>query len=536
MKWTMVIHQNAEYQTMIDYAETCIFNVEDHDTTNKALLQLELRSQKDNDSIGLAVVQYLKFYLSVDDLKLEESKKIGKRVIELCEKANLDYYLMRCYNCLAIVDSEFADYHSSFTNYLKAYEIAEENPEYKFCAILLNNIGNLFAWLNEHEIALDYLLQAYSYIIMEFSAESLRTDNLDAYDTILINIIEEYSILGKYDQIEFWNEKTTMPEVKNQIQMILNVNEIDKCYQAQHLHKIPALIQATFARSDTKDNFIYTFRICLRLLSLCIDKNDFSSSEIVLHELEHMNKNRKMDTFVYDFIIQKYHYYETFQYDLEPESQTKIMLKEYAEEAQMVMKLFRDTYTKRMKLEKNLNETRKNQEKVEYRNRQLERDLEKDTFTGILNKNSVKKCFEDIHLSMRDSGVEAFMLIDIDHFKTVNDTYGHQRGDEVIMEIVEMISSCCTKNMMFGRYGGDEFLLYIYHTIQTDYISAFANELLQKAHTIKVAERRHITLSIGVCILHKEDTFQSAFNKADESLYITKDKGRDGFTIYEQLN
>lgn len=529
----MVIHHNAEYQTMIDHAEACASNYDDRETLHKAIAKLEQRSQKDQDPIGLAIVEYMKLDEMLEDAKFEEAKKQGVLAITLCEKANLDFYVLRCYNCLAIADSEVADYYASFTNYLKSYQIAEAHPEYKFSSFLLNNIGNLFVWLNEHEIALDYLLRAYEHIMVEHSAESLKTDRLTAFETILLNIIEEYSILGKYDQLDDLCKLITIREAKNQVQMIIYVNEIDGCYQTQQLDKIPELIHAMYQLADPKDNFIYTFRIFLRLFSLCIDKCDCSSAETVLRKLEDMNEHRPMDTFVYDFVMQKYRYYEVFQYDLEPDSQTKRILKEYAEEAQQSMKLSHDIYAHRMMLEKELMDTQTKQKTVEDHNRKLEKDLEKDAFTGILNKYSIEKRINELHAKEDRHGMDAMMLIDIDHFKVVNDTYGHNHGDEVILKVVDMISSCCTKNMIFGRFGGDEFLLYIHHTVQTDYISTFANELIQKAHTIMVANQTHITLSIGVTFLHKEDTFQSGFDHADEALYMTKGNGRDGFTIYE---
>lgn len=529
----MFQHHNAEYQVMIDHLESCAQCRDERDALTNAIQQLEIRSKKDQDQIGLAICQYHKTNLLYVDAKFDELKACVTTALSMCKEIKLDFYTIRCYNMMAIADSETADYYSSFSNYLKAYYMTEKHPEYKYGAILLNNIGDLFVWLNEHEIALEYLLPAFD----QFQKDYRDTTSViyeRSYNMIIINIIEEYSILSLYDKLEPWLDKITNPSYLNIVKMITHVNNIDQCYQGGDTAIVPALIQEVLSLSDPSHEFIYNFRICLRLFTLCIDHQDANASKVVLAELERMCKHRDIDIFRYNYTFQKYRYYEHFIYETEADYYAKPLLKNYVEESQKKILQFQKTYTRRLIAEKELQNAQFKQKVAEKRSRQLERDLERDAFTGILNKHSMEKGINDIQQKPDHIGITALLLIDIDYFKQVNDTYGHKRGDEIILEVVEMISFCCTKQMLFGRFGGDEFLLFIHNVVQLDFITALAKELNQKAHAIMLEDDQHISLSIGIHILGDQERWDTAFEKADKALYITKGKGRDGYTIYKE--
>lgn len=528
----MIHHYNAEYQKMIEHLEDCATCPDKRNELTQAILYLETRSIKDQDQIGLAIVQYHKISLLYEDSRLNEIKKSASITLKMCMESNLDYYVIRCYNIMAIVDADTLDYFSSFSNYLKAYYLAEEHPEYKYSAILLNNMGDLFVWLNEHEVAIEYLLQSFS----KFQEEDNDLEDvsfLSTYNMIVLNIIEEYSLLGAYDKVEPWVEKITLHEYLEVLQMIININQIDICYQNNSKVELNSLKDNVFLLANPEKNIIYMFRIYLRLLTICIDNHDEETAKKVLHELEVMSKQQEIKLINYSYIYQKHRYYEHFIVASETETIAKQMLKEYAEESHKKMHEFQKTYTRRLIAEKELQEAQYKQRKAEKRRRQLERDLEKDPFTGILNKQSMEKSINHIQCKRNANGMNALLLIDIDYFKQVNDTYGHKRGDEIILEVVEMISSCCTKNMLFGRFGGDEFLLFIQDSVQLDFISALAKELIKFAHGITIDDNKHISLSIGIHIFNTQELFKNAFEKADKALYDTKEKGRDGYTIYE---
>lgn len=124
------------------------------------------------------------------------------------------------------------------------------------------------------------------------------------------------------------------------------------------------------------------------------------------------------------------------------------------------------------------------------------------------------------------------VIFDIDHFKNVNDTRGHDTGDQVLQQFAQRIQANLRKNDIFGRWGGEEFVL-IAPSINEENLYKLAEKL-----RVKVAERPFIpdaplklTMSAGIALLEKEESFLSAFKRADVSLYEAKAEGRNRVVV-----
>lgn len=157
-----------------------------------------------------------------------------------------------------------------------------------------------------------------------------------------------------------------------------------------------------------------------------------------------------------------------------------------------------------------------------------------DPMTGLLNKASAKE--EISELSHRTPG--AFLLVDLDSFKPVNDLYGHAMGDKILIRFAEILQSAVRFTDITGRIGGDEFIAYCQNVDEESVIAekaAYINEfLLQSAHEL-LGENMSIPLgaSIGCVFVPDEGTdFDTLFKKADEALYHVKKNGKHGYEIY----
>ena len=170
------------------------------------------------------------------------------------------------------------------------------------------------------------------------------------------------------------------------------------------------------------------------------------------------------------------------------------------------------------------------QHKAVLAERALLQDLAStDPLTGLLNRRAFEERFEDMMAANRqDQRSLAFVIIDIDHFKSVNDTYGHAAGDDVLTELAGVLSREFSGRDLVARFGGEEFCLLI------DAGNPEVAEARVEALRSYIAQRRfasvdHMTVSIGLA--HVSDSlpvpFSSYYLAADAALYAAKAAGRN---------
>ena len=158
-----------------------------------------------------------------------------------------------------------------------------------------------------------------------------------------------------------------------------------------------------------------------------------------------------------------------------------------------------------------------------------------DSLTGILNRLSLYNKLEYIIAnSKRNQKHFAVLFLDLDHFKEVNDTLGHNIGDLLLKEVVVRIKSCIRESDIFARIGGDEFVI-ILTDIDEFYISKIAStiiEILQKPFNLK-SNNIEISSSIGISTYPKDaDCVNKLLKFADKAMYKTKISGRNNFSYY----
>jgi diguanylate cyclase (GGDEF)-like protein/PAS domain S-box-containing protein len=150
-----------------------------------------------------------------------------------------------------------------------------------------------------------------------------------------------------------------------------------------------------------------------------------------------------------------------------------------------------------------------------------------DQLTGVYNRRKFEELYAlESERARRFSHPLSMILIDIDHFKTVNDTYGHSIGDETLKHLAEIVQKNIRKIDSFARWGGEEFLVLSPGT-DLDNIQKLAEKLRRAVESADFFEAGHITISLGVTVFEKEDTFSELFKRADRSLYAAKEKGRN---------
>lgn len=167
---------------------------------------------------------------------------------------------------------------------------------------------------------------------------------------------------------------------------------------------------------------------------------------------------------------------------------------------------------------------------------ELERLATIDGLTGIANHRKLQETLdEEMRRVDRYRGQMAFFLLDIDHFKKFNDTYGHPLGDKVLKCVAEAIQASIRSTDMCARYGGEEFAVVMLHASLEKALAL--GERIRRAIEGKVliheGKELHVTVSLG-CALYPSDALDKKewIDKADKAMYVSKEAGRNRLTMH----
>lgn len=159
-----------------------------------------------------------------------------------------------------------------------------------------------------------------------------------------------------------------------------------------------------------------------------------------------------------------------------------------------------------------------------------------DKLTGVYNR----KHFEEALLFLLDSArldktEFAVIMFDIDDFKGVNDKYGHQTGDEVLVKLTTEVNKCIGKSDIIGRYGGEEFILLLPNVNREKAIS-MAEKIRSNVEAAKIlGDKRNVTISIGIAMSSSEAlNNQEIIERADQALYKAKNEGKNRCVLWEK--
>ncbi|TDJ46364.1 MAG: diguanylate cyclase [Gammaproteobacteria bacterium] len=164
---------------------------------------------------------------------------------------------------------------------------------------------------------------------------------------------------------------------------------------------------------------------------------------------------------------------------------------------------------------------------------------ERDGLTGLYNRRSYDEYIARIwRQSRREQAQLTFMLIDIDHFKTFNDQYGHQAGDDALKAVAEVISLSAQRPLDFAaRFGGEEFALILYGPAH-EYGRELPGQIREAVRNLKIVHKQsptdqYLTVSIGVAMVMPDAkrSMAGAIQMADEALYQAKEEGRNRVVV-----
>lgn len=193
-------------------------------------------------------------------------------------------------------------------------------------------------------------------------------------------------------------------------------------------------------------------------------------------------------------------------------------------------------------INKALQKIQEQADKINETNKKLAQLAALDGLTGINNRRTFQEQLDmQIRLSSRNGSTISLLMIDVDHFKSYNDTFGHTAGDEILKQLARILNEMARSTDVTARYGGEEFTIILPNTEKEG--ALHMGKKFQEALASATWFHRDITVSIGIA----SDSFsasagsQSAgqmvlfINKADKALYHSKNTGRNRMTHYDEM-
>ncbi|MDN4495077.1 bifunctional diguanylate cyclase/phosphodiesterase [Ureibacillus aquaedulcis] len=190
------------------------------------------------------------------------------------------------------------------------------------------------------------------------------------------------------------------------------------------------------------------------------------------------------------------------------------------------------------------NELKKTEGQLRSKYEQLKASEEKilhlasyDPLTGVLNRRSLMQLLEESIEHHNGESLKGIIFLDLDNFKTVNDSLGHTMGDKLIIEVANRLSSITAGNKNVARISGDEFIIIIHDLQSENEIEAFAKEIVQTFDEplIVDAKQLNVTASMGVALfpIHADST-EELIKFADMAMYQVKGLGKNGYKIFDE--
>jgi len=153
----------------------------------------------------------------------------------------------------------------------------------------------------------------------------------------------------------------------------------------------------------------------------------------------------------------------------------------------------------------------------------------------VNNRKSIETILiKELKRAKRYNHELSVIIFDIDNFKNINDTYGHNTGDKVLKNIAKVVTATIRETDYFGRWGGEEFIVISTET-SLDNALLVADKIRSSIYSYDFEEAETVSCSVGVAEYTSEDTHQTIVHNADTALYQAKHSGKNRVIVYKNI-
>ncbi len=419
------------------------------------------------------------------------AKEYLKKAIKIYRQEKDYFSLLDTYNSLAIIYADEKKYNQAQEYYLKALQLAKKlNNEYGI-SLLYNNLGEIYREQKNYDKAMDYYLKA-----LELYKPEYYDDNLAA--VIYLNIATV-----NYNKKAYKQAFENLKKIKTLNKNVINRSTFKDIYQ---------LYSELYEKSK---NYKRSLEYLKKYLELEKSINTQTSEE-------NINKLQlKIET-------------------LHMEEELKILKKDKKiKELQIQQAKLKNRYYIIITLLLFLGVvflgysyiiTKKSNLQIKDMNKKLDELSRIDPLTKLSNRRDILEKIEyEVIRAKRNKKPISFLLCDLDHFKKINDKYGHDCGDEVLKKVAETFTSTLRQQDLISRWGGEEFLIVL---LETDRKNSYdvAEKVRKNIENLKIKcldKAIKITITIGISEYEEDTNIDDIIKRADMALYIGKSRGRN---------
>ncbi|MBS3766429.1 GGDEF domain-containing protein [Candidatus Bipolaricaulota bacterium] len=248
------------------------------------------------------------------------------------------------------------------------------------------------------------------------------------------------------------------------------------------------------------------------------------TEEPVLTDLPEVHSHKKIEFQLSDFVSTKINYFYT-GYVFNTGSNYCLIAEERQEGEKEVLEkisLLNNALSNKTR------ELTKKNRKLEEANRRIEKLSKTDVLTGLANRRHFKDYFEKtLSQAQRHSHPLSLVMLDLDNFKDINDTYGHDAGDEVLSALGDLLERETREEDLAARIGGEEFAVLLTQA-DPEQARSYAERLRERINRLEVESvSGEISGSLGISTMKQDDDPESLMKRADRALYKAKDNGRN---------
>ncbi|MEJ2757925.1 MAG: diguanylate cyclase [Anaerolineales bacterium] len=449
------------------------------------------------------------------------------------------------YNALGLANIHLGTFAEALEHLLNALEQATKLEDDSLKAGVLNNLGLLYIRMEDFQKALEYLTKS-----LEL-ASSLKSKEIEA--DLLENICVAYLNLGKFNDALSHSQKGIVlyQRSQNRFGEAKALSTAGEVYAAMG-HSIEALryYQHSLEICQQIDYIQGTANTHMLIGEIELQKGELDNAlRHLVQGLEDAEKGQDTN------LIYRAHFHLANVYRQMEDYQ--MALSHYEKFHQIKESVFNEDMTTKIKsleIMHRVRETQQDSEIYRLKNVELTREIEErkkvqsklehiatlDPLTGLYNRRYFFELTQqELDRSRRYSRPLSVIMLDIDHFKQVNDRFGHLVGDRVIVEVARRIQKALRRIDQACRYGGEEFAILLPETTltQAEMVGSRLWQLVSKQPTVSGELKLKITVSVGVATYHQKGVIavDTLLDRADKAMYYAKQHGRNRVVIYNEL-
>lgn len=495
--------------------------------------QLLENARKEGDSYSEVVSLFFISLYYYEKGNMELSLKPVTLANEISEKNKYLNYIVITNNLLGVIYNTMSEEFWGLEYLLKGFYASIDMKNDDMTSRILNNIGDMFHVLGEYQEAYKYLVEAKEY------REKLINYRDDTYSVIMMNLIESTIMLEREEEVSRYIAEIE-PSLSNEDHEILHAiiisNEILINFNLGNMERAKEGIDYLLEKALEYSEFTHVFNAIIRVRKVIYQIGDRSLGDKFIEIMKKLIQNIDDISYTAKYLDIVIEYYEL----IGDKQLWHKALEEYYHFNHENVIARKNNYSRSLIAKIDLERAIHEHYEVLKRTRMLEILSEVDDLTGVYNRRTLEKRIFESLAEKNNDFFYAMLIIDVDHFKFVNDSHGHILGDKLLRKIGTLLKECFYEKSHIGRIGGDEFVVFI-DCLGKDLKSAKKNITMQveafqeKVRKVKLSDKQSIlSVSIGFTLAKdRKKSFKYLYSNADTALYEAKNQGRNCYVCYE---